>query len=267
MALKNPMVQQALALFGYGVGVGLRSTLDVRAVYSDPTVDPVHPDYRGRHVYAVLHETLLLPILVRSDPRMVTLASESGDGEIIARTLKYFGWASARGSTSRGGAAAILRFLRTDDRSPNLTVDGPRGPRRVMSPGAIFLASKLDLPMVCVGVGCSRPWRLRSWDRFAIPKPYSRIRFVFGPKRRVPAGLEREGLEGYRLWFENHLNWLTTEAEAWAESGRRRTGEIPMEPGEMSPPMPHWDPAHAVKLPDSMNQAWAALPPGKKRAA
>jgi lysophospholipid acyltransferase (LPLAT)-like uncharacterized protein len=267
MAVKNPLVQNALSLLGYGVGVGLRSTLDVRATYADAAVDPEKPYFTGRYIYAGWHEALLMPVLMRSGPRLVGLVSESGDGEILAQLLERCGWATARGSSSRGGAAALLRFLRDDDRCPVLTVDGPRGPRRVMAMGAVYMASKIGLPMVCIGVGMDRPWRLRSWDRFAIPKPYSRARFVWGPPRHVPAGLDRDSLEAYRLRFENELNWLTGEAESWAEDGRRRAGEIPMTPGEMSPAMPYWDPAHAVRLPDSILRSWEEVAPTKSRVA
>jgi lysophospholipid acyltransferase (LPLAT)-like uncharacterized protein len=267
MAIKNPLVQRALALLGYGFGVGLRSTLDVRVAYADSRVDPRHPNNPGRTVYAIWHETFLIPLLMLGDPGQVALASDSGDGEIIAQVLKHLGWATARGSTSRGGISALLHFLTDDHRSPNLTVDGPRGPRRVMSLGPIFLSSNLGLPIVCAGVGMDRPWRLNSWDRFAIPRPYSRARCICGPPGRVPAGLRRDGLEAYRAWFENQLNWLTTEAETWAESGRRWRGEIPLGPNEMSPALPHWDPAHAIRLPDSLLRSWEALPKGRARVA
>jgi lysophospholipid acyltransferase (LPLAT)-like uncharacterized protein len=267
MAFKHPLVQRSLALLGYGFGVALRSTLDVRLAYADARADPRHPNYLGKAIHAIWHETLLIPILMLNNPNQVALASASGDGEVITQILHHLGWATARGSTSRGGVTVLLRFLDDDERTPNLTVDGPRGPRRVMSPGAIFLASKLGAPIICVGVGIDRPWRLRSWDRFAIPKPYSRVRMIAGPPRHVPPRLGREGLETYRLWFENQLNWVTEQAESWAESGRRRAGEIPVSPTEMSPPLPYWNPAHAVRLPESLERSWAALPGASSRAA
>ena len=106
MAFKHPLAHKLLALLGYGVGVSLRSTLDVRAVYADAKADPRHPECYGRSVHVAWHETLLVPVLMLSNPNQVALASESGDGEIITRLLKHFGWGAARGSTSRGGVAA-----------------------------------------------------------------------------------------------------------------------------------------------------------------
>jgi lysophospholipid acyltransferase (LPLAT)-like uncharacterized protein len=267
MAIKNPLAQRSLSLLGYGIGVALRSTLDIRVAYADVRIDPWHPDHCGRAVQVVWHETLLVPTLMLGHPKHLALTSASGDGEILAKVMQLFGWGTARGSSSRGGVGALLQLLHDDHRSPNLAVDGPRGPRRVMSGGAVFLASKLGLPIACAGVGIDRPWRLRSWDTFAIPKPYSRVRIVTGPLRHVPPRLKREGLEAYRLWFENQLSWLTQEAETWAESKSRRAGEIPMTATEMSPTLPYWDPKDAVRLPEALERAWEALPKEQTRAA
>ena len=266
MAFKHPLAHRSLALLASGIGIALRNTLDIRITYADSRIDPWHPN-RYRAVQVIWHETLLIPVLTLGHRDNVALASASGDGEVIAQFLEHLGWGTARGSSSRGGVAALLRFLSDDTRSPNLAVDGPRGPRRIMSSGAVFLASKLGLPIACCGVGMDRPWRLRSWDKFAIPRPYSRARMVTGPMRYVPAGLDREGLEAYRVWFQDQLNWLTSEAETWAQSGRRRIGEMPVTGTGMSPPLPYWNPAHAVRMPESLESEWAALPIGKARAA
>jgi hypothetical protein len=109
----------------------------------------------------------------------------------------------------------------------NLTItpDGPRGPRRKLAPGAIFVASRLELPLVVMGYAYDRPWRFNSWDRFALPRPFSRARAVVSPEITVPRNLDREGLEHYRQKMEDLLNRLTTEAEIWAESGTRRIGQ------------------------------------------
>jgi len=258
MKLKHPVLHKSLGLLA-AVGARLwRCTIDWKALYFDPTVDTVHPRFHGRYVYAGWHEYMVMPIVLRAHRRMLALASDSSDGELMTLTMRHLGWGVTRGSSSRGGASAMLRFLRDDQRCPNLTPDGPRGPRRVLSPGAIFLASKLGVPLVCVGYGYDRPWRLRSWDRFAIPRPFARGRAVFGPPLRVPGKLDRTAMESHRGWFEQLLNWLTIEAETWAESGQRRPGELPMLPGEA----PAWlhrqrDPAFA--LPSSLLQGWAAL--------
>jgi lysophospholipid acyltransferase (LPLAT)-like uncharacterized protein len=260
MRFKHPLVQKAL---GLATALGLRllrTTIDWRAVYFDPAVDTVHPQFIGRCVFAGWHEFMLMPIALRGRRRMLALASDHGDGEVISLGMQHLGWGVVRGSTSRGSVAALLRLLRDEDSCiPNLTPDGPRGPRRQLALGPIFLACKLGLPFVCVGYGFDRPLRMRSWDRFAVPRPFSRARAVFGPPLRIPPKLDREGLESHRRWFEQLLNWLTEEAEAWAESGARRAGEMRMLPGEAPRAMQRQMPAAAFTLPDRLIHAWAAL--------
>mgnify|MGYP001603471293 CR=1 FL=1 len=259
MAVKSPLARKTLGLLGAFALRLWRATIDWKAVYADPTVDPVHPRFSRRSVFACWHENLLMAVAPRAHRNNLGLASAHGDGEIISRAIQHLGWSVVRGSTTRGGVSALLKLLRDDKRNFSFTSDGPRGPRRTMSVGPIFLASKLGIPLTCIGYGSDRPWRLRSWDRFAIPRPYSRARAVFGPPLRVPAKLDRNAQEGYRAWFERLLNWLTDEAEIWAESGRRRRGELPMLPSEAPPQMLKWNPAHALRLPDWLNESWISL--------
>jgi len=81
------------------------------------------------------------------------------------------------------------------------------------------------MPIVAMGFGYSNPWRLGSWDRFAIPKPYSHARAVVSPAMVIPPNLDRDGVEHYRLKVESMLNRLTLEAEAWAEAGTAKVDE------------------------------------------
>jgi hypothetical protein len=189
---------------------------------------------------------------------MRALASHHGDGALVSSAMRHLGWHVVRGSSSRGGVTALLRLLRDDARHIIVTPDGPRGPRRTMSAGVIFLASRLGLPVVCTGYGYDRAWLARSWDRFAVPRPFARGRAVFGPPLRVPAGITRDGIEAYREWFERLLNWLTADAEAWAESGRRRSGEVAMLPNAAPPEFarPY---RCAVALPAALAADWTAL--------
>src|SRR5262249_53203129 len=116
------------------------------------------------------------------------------------------------------------------DRSKNqhltMTPDGPRGPRRHLAQGPVYLASRLQLPLVVMGFGYDRPWRVNSWDRFAVPRPFSRGRAVIGPPLTIPRDLDRDGLERCRQRVEQLLNNLTQEAESWAAAGTRKACEI-----------------------------------------
>lgn len=252
MQFKHPLVQNAIGLALATTGGLLRRTIDWRAVYFDPTTDPVHPRHDGRFIYLGWHEYMFMPIVLRGTRRMLALASNHSDGRVVGRAMHHLGWVVTHGSSTRGGTAALLRLLRDDKRHLSLTPDGPQGPRRVMAGGAVYLASRLGLPVVCVGYGYNRPWRMKSWDRFAVPRPFSRGRAVFGPPTRVPPSLDRDGLEAHREWFEKLLNWLTVEAEQWAASGRRRAGEMLMRP-RYAPHAMHRAPAPVTpQLPASL---------------
>jgi hypothetical protein len=111
-----------------------------------------------------------------------------------------------------------------------ITPDGPRGPRRQLAPGCVFLASKLGLPLVAMGFGYDRPWRVRSaWDQFAVPRLGSRARAVVSGEVFIPPDLDRDGLEHHRQETERLLNRLTDEAESWAVSKNRKVGQSRLE--------------------------------------
>jgi hypothetical protein len=93
------------------------------------------------------------------------------------------------------------------------------------------------MPIVCMGFAFDRPWRQNSWDHFAIPQPFSRARAVISPFVEIPPDLDRRQIEHYRLEVEVILNHVTGEAETWADSGKRRPGEMPMLRHQPAPQM------------------------------
>lgn len=259
MAIRSVILRKIVALAACSAARIARRTIDWRIQYCDPRVEPGHPDCVGRMVFATWHENVLIPAIMRGNRKMLALASQHGDGDIISRAMKHLNWSMVRGSTSRGGVSALIKMLREDDRNLNIAPDGPRGPRRVMSMGVVFLASKLGYPLVCYGGGYERPWRLNSWDRFAVPRPFTRIRSIVGPPVYVPGGLDREAMEAYRQWFEDLLTWLSDEAEQWATTGQRREGEFPMPVGKMTPDLINWKPSDAPVLPANLATRLQAL--------
>jgi lysophospholipid acyltransferase (LPLAT)-like uncharacterized protein len=204
-------------------------TLDYQVLYYDSTTDPALPQFAGPIVYVFWHEYIPGPLYLRPHCNLALLISRHRDAELLYQAARLMGYGAVRGSTQRGGDTALRELLRTSRRwNLVITPDGPRGPRRTLAAGCIYVASRLNLPLVAVGVGCHRPWRLPTWDRFAVPRPYSRCRLVFGPRLEIPADLDRDGVEHHRLRVEGLLDRLTFEAEAWAESGERRPGQLPM---------------------------------------
>ena len=214
-------------------------TMEYRALYYDRSLDPMYGCTQPR-IYVFWHEYILVPLYLRGHCDLAMLLSKHRDAEILARVAAHMGFDCVRGSTNRGSTAALMD-LRRRGRYMHLTItpDGPRGPRRKLAVGPIYLASRLGLPLVPLGFGIDRPWRMKSWDRFAVPKPFSQIRGIVGPEVRVPDNLNREQLEQYRQGLEHLLNDLTTESERWAESGTRRQGEVTLRSSARKTSPPH----------------------------
>jgi lysophospholipid acyltransferase (LPLAT)-like uncharacterized protein len=207
------------------------STLEYKGAYYDESIDPARPDCIGQKIYIFWHEYILFPIYLRGHCNLSMLLSQHRDAEVLSRTAHHLGFDFVRGSTFRGGASALRELLRKSQHM-NLTItpDGPRGPRRTLAQGPVYLASKLGLPLVVLGFGYDRPWRINSWDHFAVPRPGARARMVASPAITLPANLDRDGIEHYRLHIEQLLQRLTHEAEAWAEAGTRKENERPLHP-------------------------------------
>jgi lysophospholipid acyltransferase (LPLAT)-like uncharacterized protein len=218
MKLRSPWL---ISLLGFLGSLAIRcwmSTIHRRVSFPDGRRHPA--DQRlERFVYAFWHDSILFLTAYRS--RIHVLISQHADGELIAQTCRHLRIGVVRGSTTRGGARALLDLLRCSRRSHlGVTPDGPRGPRRQVQLGLIFVASYTGLPIVPLGVGFQRAWRFRSWDRFALPWPWSGAMCVVAPPIQVPAKLNREGLERYRGLVEERLRRATEAAEQWASGGR-----------------------------------------------
>ena len=128
------------------------------------------------------------------------LISASRDGAIIADVVERYGFETARGSSSRKGSAALLQLADaiTRGRDVLITPDGPRGPAYSLGDGILFLAQKTGAPIVPVNFEYSAYWRAKSWDRFIIPKPFSKIRIVLGEPLRVRSTSTDEEFEAER---------------------------------------------------------------------
>ena len=122
------------------------------------------------------------------------MASESFDGEWIGRIIRKFGFAKIGGSSSRGAVRGLMSMRREVEQGWTVafTIDGPRGPRYVVKPGPILLASSTGIPMVAFHIALENPWILKTWDRCMIPKPFSRALLRVSNQMFVPPDADRE---------------------------------------------------------------------------
>jgi lysophospholipid acyltransferase (LPLAT)-like uncharacterized protein len=194
-------------------------TLSYRMARYDPTADPAEASFRGPAIYIFWHEYIPFPLHLRPNCRLAMLMSQHQDAEILSHIAHYAGLDAVLGSTSRGGTTALRELIhRGKGMSLAITPDGPRGPRRRLAQGCIYLSSRLQIPIIPLAIGYDRPWRNRnSWDQFAIPRPFSRCRAILGPKIQIPADLDRAEIESHRCWVEQQLSELTSLTEDWAE--------------------------------------------------
>lgn len=149
--------------------------------------------------------------------RLGVLASPSVDGEWLVLIAPLIGMSIIRGSPTRTGAAslrALHRAVARDGVSPMLAPDGSQGPRRVFKPGALLLSQLSGRPIVPMAYAARRVWLLPTWDRHAVPWPFTRLVVAYGEPRVIPRGLEAPEFERCRLEMEQELGTLFARAQA-----------------------------------------------------
>lgn len=179
------------------------------------TLDAIARDGR-QPIFAFWHGRILAATLYFRDRGIVVITSENFDGEWIARIIRRFGYDTARGSTSRGGARALAQLRREmrAGRPAAFTIDGPRGPARVAQPGAIWLASATGQPIVPFHIDASSFWTVNSWDRHQVPKPGAEVAIAIGEPFYVPPDADEATIEGKRQELEQMLATLEEQARA-----------------------------------------------------
>jgi len=154
------------------------------AVFTDPQLRARRP------VIMLWHDEIFPLIPAHAGERMACVVSQSRDGEILSTVLESFGFLTVRGSSSRGGMRALVAARKLmDEQGVGIifTVDGPRGPRHKVKPGAVFLARLAGSPIVPVRVVMSRAKVFhRAWDKFQLPLPFSKCTIIYGDPVIVP---------------------------------------------------------------------------------
>ena len=168
---------------------------------------PVNKNYIG----ALWHNRLLIfPVVLRlffSNRHGAALISASRDGDLLADAIKRFGFDVVRGSSSRLGASAILQLTEvlSSRRDVVITPDGPRGPVYELGPGIIFLAQKSSAAVLPINMEYSNCWRIKSWDRFIVPRPFAKVHVIIGRPHRVRSTSTAEEFEAERLRLQDAM--------------------------------------------------------------
>ena len=148
-------------------------------------------------VFSLWHGHLLPLLWYHRDESVAVLISEHRDGELVARAASSLGFRLIRGSTTRGADRALISIVRElqAGREVAITPDGPRGPAKKFAPGALIAAQRSDSFIVPTVAVADRAWRLKSWDRFMIPKPFARVTIAYGDPAKVQATSPRAAAE------------------------------------------------------------------------
>ncbi len=173
-------------------------------------------------IFAVWHGRLLPLTFYHRHRNITAIISRSEDGEYIARLVEGWGYRTVRGSTSRGGSSALRSLVKAARAGESLAItpDGPRGPRQRLQPGVITAAQLTGLPIIPLACGASRAWWPGGWDRFCVPKPFARVRVMYGEPRWVDRAASEDELRRHARELEAEMNAMIEEADG--DGGPRR---------------------------------------------
>jgi lysophospholipid acyltransferase (LPLAT)-like uncharacterized protein len=167
-------------------------------------------------LYASWHRGLIFFVYFYRNLQFVVMASASKDGELATQATKRFGWIPVRGSSTRRGSEALkeMHSLFKKGHRGGLVVDAPTGPPSISKIGIIILAKRTGLPIVPVMWNADRSWRISSWDRSIVPKPFSKIVFLYGDRLiHVPEDASREECEALRKELDQKLRRLMFQTD------------------------------------------------------
>jgi lysophospholipid acyltransferase (LPLAT)-like uncharacterized protein len=178
---------------------------------------PSPPDatYEKPVIYSFWHRAVFAAAWLWRKAGVAVMVSRSFDGEYIARTIEKLGFVAVRGSSSRGGAPALLGLKNQLEQGVPVafTIDGPRGPKHVAKPGPVLLSRASALPMAAFYVALSDAWILNTWDALMIPKPFSKALVRFSIKMRVPAEADDAQMAEFHRQLQSALERVTRFAE------------------------------------------------------
>lgn len=175
------------------------------------------PDDEHRSIFCVWHDAILGAVFCGKTVNVAALTSQNYDGDVVADVLDAVGIQPVRGSSSRGGAAAIKQMFALAGRKHLvIATDGPRGPRRVAKEGIVYLASQSGRPIVPVVFASSRAWKPRGrWTDLVIPMPFSRSVMLGGAPIHVPDGLSPQELGPYREQLQAIMDTLQSRVDRY----------------------------------------------------
>ncbi len=206
-----------MMLAGWIVGWGIRllfRSQRLKLVFAREGTSPYDKEGPEQFLFCVWHENLLFGTHARRSHRASALVSQHRDGSLLEGALQVMGLTTVRGSSTRGGTQAVREMIEvTRTRHVAISPDGPRGPRRRLKEGVVFLASRTGCAIVPCSAATTRPLVIRGrWTDLVLPRPFARTWVFFGEPIHVPAGVRRDGIEEYTRIVQEAMDDLTALA-------------------------------------------------------
>ncbi len=214
MKIRNRTLNRLLARCAcFGLRTLLR-TCRVQVIEKQPRTSPYTANQPERYLYALWHEMIVLHVFSGRHHDLAAIVSRHRDGGYLADVMRMIGVQPVRGSSSKGGAAAVKEIVdELDGWHVAITPDGPRGPRHKIKHGILWLSAKTGRPIVPTVAVCDRAWHVQGrWTTLTIPKPFSRVLLLGGEFFRGPPNLTRESLPAYAERLEGIMESLEDEA-------------------------------------------------------
>ncbi len=183
-------------------------TLRIEVRESVPGTNPYSPETKESFFYSVWHDSMLIPTFAGKHRRSAALTSRHTDGSMVAHVLRLVGMSTIRGSTNRISPGAIRELINTaENKHVVITPDGPRGPRREMSVGITYLASRTGRAIIPTAFSCTRCWKIKgSWTDLVIPKPFAKIYLLMAAPAKVPPELDTDSLQEYKDEIQKEMD-------------------------------------------------------------
>ena len=207
MSRRRSLARSAIAWLAAWLIRALGATWRIRSEGTDPLLGN-----RDAHLGALWHRDGLIAAWWFRDLGITSPVSRSGDGDLVTPILVALGYAEPpRGSSSRGGAAALLGLVRhiRGGATAAILVDGPRGPAQQSKIGILSLARLTDTPITPLSFGVSHALRFNSWDGTVLPLPFARVVVRFGEPLRVPRDASRDDEESLRAELDLRIDRVT----------------------------------------------------------
>ena len=203
------------------VHIGLLIVKIISSTYRTRVINPeIELDVLRRGqvpIYASWHQRFFPGITFFAKRKPISIMiSQSKDGELISRIVNQLGWHPVRGSSSRGGKKALKEIYTLAKKGCKIAhiVDGPKGPRGVVKPGLLIISKVSGMPILPTITSAEKKWMFNSWDRFIVPKPFSRVIIRFGDEINVPGNLQGADFEKKRSFIEDTLKKLYDETDS-----------------------------------------------------